>query len=183
MRIKKPKRPTTPPSEDEVDDNFVVDPDQIFDELPQPFRLVDKTLRQIFDAAWERIECIEERKALKRSKEVLPLFDLAKQLSEYNGTTCICTAAEGNYLFISNTNRFLVVDSFLDTVVASYEELEDNTVQMSACCLQEGCFLISTLDDVGMKLLLPCMCMYSVLYHDKLFRWNAYYKKISNIHI
>lgn len=149
MRVKKPKRPTTPPSEDEVDDNFVVDPDQIFDELPQPFRLVDKTLRQIFDAAWERIECIEERKALKRSKAVLPLFDLAKQLSEYNGTTCICTAAEGNYLFISNTNRFLVVDSLLDTVVASYEELEDNTVQMSACCLQEGCFLISTLDDVG----------------------------------
>lgn len=149
MRVKKPKRPTTPPSEDEVDDSFVVDPDQIFDELPQPFRLVEKILRQVFDAAWERIEGIEERKALKRSKAVLPLFELGKQLSEYNGTTCICPATDGNYMFICHTNRFTVVDSFLETVVASYEELEGNAVHMSACCLQEGYYLISTLDDEG----------------------------------
>ena len=157
MRVKKPKRPTTPPSEDEVDDNFVVDPDQIFDELPQPFRLVDKTLRQIFDAAWERIEGIEERKALKRSKAVLPLFELAKQLSEYNGTTCICSVADGKYLFICYSNGLAVVDSFLGTVVACYEEPGNSILQISACCLQEGYYLISTLDTEGTLLTCPCI--------------------------
>ncbi|KAJ7385419.1 oxidoreductase, acting on NAD(P)H [Desmophyllum pertusum] len=149
MRGKKPKRSTTPPSEDEGDDNFVADPDQIFDDLPQPFRLVDKTLRQVFDDAWEIIEGIEERKALKRSKAVLPLFELGKQLSEYNKSTCVCTVTDGGYLFLSYSNGLAVVDSLLGTTVACFEDPGNSIVQISACCLQEGYYLISTLDSVG----------------------------------
>lgn len=149
MRGKKPKRPTTPPSEDEGDDNFVADPDQIFDELPQPFRLVDKTLRHIFDDAWEIIEGIEERKALKRSKAVLPLFDLGKQLSEYNKTACVCTVADGNYLFLCYSDGLAVIDSLLGTTVAWFEDPGNSIVQISACCLQEGFYFISTLDSEG----------------------------------
>ena len=149
MRARKPKRPTTPPSEDEGDDNFVVDPDQIFDDLPQPFRLVDKTLRLIFDDAWEIIEGIEDRKALKRSKAVLPLFELGKQLSDYNKTGCICTVPDGRYLFLCYGNGLAVVDSLLETTVASFEDPGNSIVQISACCLQEGFYLISTLDNEG----------------------------------
>ena len=149
MRGKKPKRSTTPPSENEGDDNFVGDPDQIFDELPQPFRLVDKILRHIFDDAWEIIEGIEERKALKRSKAVLPLFDLGKQLSEYNKTACVCTVADGTYLFLCYSNGLSVIDSLLGTTVAWFEDPGNSIVQISACFLQEGFYLISTLDNEG----------------------------------
>lgn len=149
MRVRKPKRSTTPPSEDEGDDNFVVDPDQIFDDLPQPFRLVDKTVRRIFDDAWEIIESIEERKALKRSKAVLPLFELGKQLSDYNKTACVCTVPDGSYLFLCYSNGLAVVDSLLGTTVASFEDPGNNIVQISACCLQEGFYLISALDNEG----------------------------------
>lgn len=149
MRGKKPKRPATPPSEDEGEDNFVADPDQIFDELPQPFRLVDKTLRNIFDGAWEIIEGIEERKALKRSKAVLPLFDLGNQLSEYSRTSCVCTVADGSYLFLCFSNGLAVIDSLIGTTVAWFEDPGNSIVQISACCLQEGFYLISTLDNEG----------------------------------
>ena len=149
MRGKKTKRPSTPPSEDEGDDNFVADPDQIFDDLPQPFRLVDKTLRKIFDDAWEIIEDIEGRKALRRSKVVLPLFDLGKQLSEYNKTTCVCTVADGSYLFLGYADRLAVVDGLLGTTVDFVEDPGSDIVQISACCFQEGYYLISTLDSVG----------------------------------
>lgn len=149
MRGKKTKRPTTPPSEDEGDDNFVADPDQIFDDLPQPFRLVDKTLRKIFDDAWEIIEGIEERNALKRSKAVLPLFDLGKQLSEYRKTTCVCSGADGSYLFLISGDGLVVVDGLLGTTVACVEDPGNEVVQLSACCLQEGYYLLSTLDSVG----------------------------------
>ena len=149
MRGKKPKRPATPPSEDEREENFVADPDQIFDELPQPFRLVDKTLRYIFDNAWEIIEGIEERKALKRSKAVLPLFDLGKQLSEYSNTTCVCTVADGSYLFLCHSGGLAAIDSLLGTTVAWFEDPGSNIVQISSCCLQEGFYLIATLDNEG----------------------------------
>lgn len=152
MRGKKPKRPPTPPSEDEGDDNFVADPDQIFDDLPQPFRLVDKTLKKIFDDAWEIVEDIEERKALRRSKAVLPLFDLGKQLSEYNKTTCVCTVANGSYLFLSYSNGLAVVDGLLGTTVACVEDSGNDIVEMSTCCLQEGHYLISTLDNLGKRM-------------------------------
>lgn len=149
MRVRKPKRPTTPPSEDEGDGNFVADPDQIFDGLPQPFRLVDKTVRRIFDAAWEIIESIEERKALKRSKAVLPLFELGKQLSDYSKTTCVCTVPDGSYLFLCYSNGLAVVDSLMGTTVALFEDPGNSIVQISACCLQDGFYLISTLDNEG----------------------------------
>ena len=150
MRLKKPKRPTTPPSDEEGDGNFVADPDQIFDDLPQPFRLVDKTVRKIFDHAWEIIESIEDRKALRRSKAVLPLFDLAKQLSDFSRTSCICTVADRSYLFLSCGSGLTVVDGLLGTTVACLEEPGSDILQISACCFQEGYYLISTLDSVGM---------------------------------
>lgn len=149
MRSKKPKRPPTPPSEDEGDGSFVADPDQIFDDLPQPFRLIDKTVTTIFDDAWEIIEDIEERKALKRSKAVLPLFDLGKELLEYNKTTCVCTVPDKSFLFISYGNMLAVVDSLSGTIIACAEDVGNDIVQMSTCCLQEGHCLISTLDNVG----------------------------------
>ena len=127
----------------------MADPDQIFDELPQPFRLVDKTVRHIFDDAWEIIEGIEERKALKRSKAVLPLFDLGQQLSEYSKTSCVVTVADGNYLFLCYSNGLVVIDSLLGTTVAWFEDLGNNIEKISACCLQEGFYLISTLDNEG----------------------------------
>ncbi|KAM7446178.1 oxidoreductase [Porites harrisoni] len=149
MRLKKPKRPTTPPSDDEGDGNFVADPDQIFDDLPQPFRLVDKTVRKIFDHAWEIIESIEDRKALRRSKAVLPLFDLAKQLPDFSRTSCICTVADRSYLFLSCGSGLTVVDGLLGTTLACLEEPGSDILQISACCFQEGYYLISTLDSVG----------------------------------
>ena len=150
MRGKKPKRPTTPPSEDEGEDNFVADPDQIFDDLPQPFRLVDKAVRTIFDDAWEIIEGIEERKALRRSKVVLPLFDLGKQLSEYNRASCVCSVSHhGSYLFLSCGTGLTVVDGLLETSVACLEDAGNDIVQLSACCFQEGYYLISALDIAG----------------------------------
>ena len=149
MRGRKPKRPATPPSEGEEDGNFIGDPDQIFDELPQPFRLIDKTLKWLFDKAWETIEDIERDNLLRRSKAVLPLFELGKQLSEYPKTTCLCTVDDSPYLFVGYSYGLGVVDSETGATVASFEDSGKNFVQMSACSLQQGVYLICTLDGQG----------------------------------
>ncbi|XP_068740235.1 WD repeat-containing protein 93-like [Montipora capricornis] len=149
MRGRKAKRPLSPPSDEEGDGNFVADPDQIFDDLPQPFRLVDKTVRKIFDDAWEIIEDIEERKALRRSKVVLPLFDLGKELSDYCKTSFVCTVPDGSYLFLGCDKGLTVVDGVLGTTIACVEDTESTISQISAYYVQDGYYLISTLDNGG----------------------------------
>ena len=147
------RRPATPPSEgssDEVDGNFVTDPDQIFDILPQPFRLIDKTLNQIFDRAWEIIENIEEDKALRRSKACLPTFDCGNSLLDYSEPSCVCSMSDGGYIFVACSFGLAVLDPFLGVSIATFEDAQGkNVVQMSSCCLQDGVYIICTLDDVG----------------------------------
>ena len=154
------RRPATPPSEgssDEMDGNFVTDPDQIFDILPQPFRLIDKTLNQIFDRAWEIIENIEEDKALRRSKACLPTFDCGNSLLEYSEPSCVCSMSDGGYIFVACSFGLAVLDPLLGVSIATFEDAQGkNVVQMSSCCLQDGVYIICTLDDVGKLHSLVC---------------------------
>lgn len=61
--------------EDEEKDFFLQDPDQIFDSLPQPFRMINKLVTLVFERA---LEIIEEREALREAKtlKVQPTLNL-----------------------------------------------------------------------------------------------------------
>ena len=156
MPSKKARRPATPPSEescDEEDGGFVVDPDQIFDLLPQPFRLVDKILTHIFDAAWEVIEDIEHGRDERRSKAQLPVYDCGRHLFEFKQISGLMSVEDGNILIVAHSLGLTAVDALLGHVVASYEEPQEKTVHMSACSLQNGFCLVCALDEKG-----ECSC-------------------------
>ena len=54
--------------QDSSTDDFICDPDQFRDQLPQPYRCVDKVLLNLIDCAWEIIskrECERIREASK----------------------------------------------------------------------------------------------------------------------
>jgi hypothetical protein len=50
--------------------DFTLDPSLIFDELPQPFRRINKVLESIFDDAWTIIEQREKQRAIDQTKFV-----------------------------------------------------------------------------------------------------------------
>ena len=57
------------------EDDYVTDPDQMFDKLPQPYRLVDKIVNRIFDVAWDLISAREAEAEELRSREPVPEYD------------------------------------------------------------------------------------------------------------
>lgn len=77
MPVYMPRRTVafTPPSlqniSDEDDDDYITDPDQMRDELPQPYRLIDKILTKFLDDTWEIIQGNEEAR-LEESNRVRP---------------------------------------------------------------------------------------------------------------
>ncbi|EDO45562.1 predicted protein [Nematostella vectensis] len=138
-------------SDDEnIDDGFVTDPEKIFDVLPQPFRLVDKTVNHIFDKAWEIIEDIENNRALRRSKESLPNFDCGKALHNFANPSCMFSVDGGKYLFLAYCDGLVVIEALIGQSVATFEDPGCRKVtHMSACVLQEGFYLLTTRDEDG----------------------------------
>lgn len=63
-------------SNDEED--YITDPDQMLDFLPQPFRLVNKIITSVFDRAWERVVHREKQLEEERLRLPIPEYDNAE---------------------------------------------------------------------------------------------------------
>lgn len=53
--------------EDEEENFFLQDPDQTLDQLPQPFRMINKMVNLVFD---QTLEIIEQREALRAAQKL-----------------------------------------------------------------------------------------------------------------
>lgn len=60
------------------EDDYMTDPDQMIDYLPQPFRLVNKIITTVFDRAWDRIGLREKLIEEERRKVPIPEYDNAE---------------------------------------------------------------------------------------------------------
>lgn|SRR6218665_222981 len=65
---------------DDDDDNFLEDPALFYDELPQPYRRINKILLEIFNDAWEEIAKWEAARFKDASRIRPPVYDCASQL-------------------------------------------------------------------------------------------------------
>ena len=65
----------TPPSiakmSDEEDDDYLQDPDQLRDVLPQPYRMINKVLEKLLEDVWTIIE-VKENKRLAEQRRIKP---------------------------------------------------------------------------------------------------------------
>lgn len=72
-----------PPNYDELsddEDDFVKDPAQYRDPLPQPYRYIDDFLTMFFDDVWDIITDKEKEKVAELSKVRPPKYECAVQL-------------------------------------------------------------------------------------------------------
>lgn len=69
----------------EDDNDYLLDPDQMRDILPQPYRMIDKILTQIIESAWEIIESKEKTILAEAQKVRPPQFDMPDELPVWNG--------------------------------------------------------------------------------------------------
>ena len=86
----------TPPSiynmQLEDDSDYLLDPDQLRDILPQPYRMIDKILTQLLDSVWEIVETKDNAVLAEARKVRPPFFDEAQRL---NVRIIICLSLRG----------------------------------------------------------------------------------------
>ena len=68
----------------EDQDDFLQDPDQRWDELPQPFRFLNKILNNIFERAWEIANSREVERITEAAKIRPPQYECAIQMKVPN---------------------------------------------------------------------------------------------------
>lgn len=69
----------TPPSiarmSDEDDDDYLQDPDQMRDILPQPYRMINKVLDKLLEDVWDILESKENKRPGEKRKPKPPKYD------------------------------------------------------------------------------------------------------------
>jgi len=64
----------------EMEDDFLTDPELLRDNLPQPYRMIDKTLSCLLDDTWEIIAKLEEDKLAEANRVRPPMYEPSVQL-------------------------------------------------------------------------------------------------------
>lgn len=101
----------TPPSLDklpqESEDDFVNDPELLSDDLPQPYRMIDKTLKSLIDDTWEVIAEREKRRVEEANKVRPPQYGSSTELEAVIPSTQYPETQVFSLAFIRNSYQYL----------------------------------------------------------------------------
>lgn len=148
----------TPPSIDnfplEDDEDYITDPDQLLDRLPQPYRMIDKVLSQWYDEVWQIIEK-RENERLEESRRIrAPQYECSAQMESQGRACCVCDSVDGRYIFIGQPRGLSAVDVQTQEKVASWEEESVDIHYVKAYLIGVQVYLVVTIDDMGFARLL-----------------------------
>ncbi|KAM6980558.1 WD repeat-containing protein 93 [Aplochiton taeniatus] len=139
-------------SEDD-EDSFLKDPDQLQDQLPQPFRMIDKVLNRILDMAWDIIrESESERESAEKaeqSNKTVPVLQLEGKFKLPERTNCLVCSDDGRYIFMGHSQGLSVCTTCSLVCVSAWLEdrLEITSIHITG--LGETAYLVGTIDDMG----------------------------------
>ncbi|NXV04663.1 WDR93 protein, partial [Cettia cetti] len=138
------------PKEDE-ENFFLLDPDPKRDVLPQPFRMINKLVMQVFESA---MEIIERREMLREAQELKVQPKKCFPTAEFQVTErANCLAVSGKYIFIGlsvGLAAFNMCD-FKDVCAWDADKAEICAIQASD--LGNECHVLLAVDEMGLALL------------------------------
>ncbi|KAM6426099.1 WD repeat-containing protein 93 isoform 1-T1 [Liasis olivaceus] len=132
---------------DEEENFFLNDPDELLDSLPQPFCMINKILKFLFERAWEQIEGRHQLQET-RKQSFTPLvchpstnFMVAGRVN--------CLAASEGYIFMGHSTGISVFSTIICENLCTWEasRLEICTIQVSD--LGGAFHLLGTVDEMG----------------------------------
>ncbi|XP_071965373.1 WD repeat-containing protein 93-like [Antedon mediterranea] len=130
------------------EDDFLADPDQLRDPLPQPFRLINKLLVQIFDRAWEQLSIREEVRVEEAARYKPTQCEDAIQLEDLGKGTCLKESPDGRYIFVGLPTGLAVLDATQHIILANWEQdVAISVLEISLIGVQM--YLVTTIDELG----------------------------------
>ena len=153
-RQKRPNREPTPPSHIDVDrDDFFADPDMMFDDLPQPFRTIDKILEGIFDDSWSIINQRQAEREAGTLKVPVPVYNGVRVGTTTEEPRCLAPSIDGNYVFLGHADGLVVLKPPSVLTLTSWDENSVLPVQLSTADLPGSIYLVTMLSNLGNNLI------------------------------
>ncbi|NXO78046.1 WDR93 protein, partial [Sitta europaea] len=142
-----------PPSEkdwlkEDEEDFFLLDPDQKRDVLPQPFRMINKLVMQVFESAMEIIErremCREAQKLKVQPQKCFPTAEF--QVTERAN----CLAVSGKYIFVGLSVGLAAFNmgDFKDAY--AWDAAKTEICAIHASDLGNKCHVLLAVDEMGL---------------------------------
>ncbi|NXD38279.1 WDR93 protein, partial [Copsychus sechellarum] len=142
-----------PPSEkdwqkEDEEDFFLLDPDRKRDVLPQPFRMINKLVMQVFENAMEiieRREMIREAQKLKvQPKKCFPTAEF--QVTERAN----CLAVSGKYIFVGLSMGLSAFNTCDFKDVCAWDAAKTEICAIHASDLGSECHVLLAVDEMGL---------------------------------
>ncbi|CAG5123479.1 unnamed protein product, partial [Candidula unifasciata] len=134
--------------EPENDSDYLMDPDQLYDILPQPYRMINKVLEHILDSLWEIVDEKDRCLLARASKNLAPQFAESHMLQLYKNATALTPSVDGMYLFVGLPNGLAVMDVASLSSVDCWEHNRTEITSIKSYVLGSKCHLVITQDDM-----------------------------------
>ncbi|NWU25936.1 WDR93 protein, partial [Dyaphorophyia castanea] len=141
-----------PPSENDwpkdEENFFLLDPDRERDALPQPFRMINKLVMQVFETAMEIIERREMlQEAQKRKVQPKKCFPTAEfQVTERAN----CLAVSGKYVFVGLSEGLAAFNTCDFKDVCAWDAAKAEICAIHALDLGNECHVLLAVDEMGL---------------------------------
>ncbi|XP_059177210.1 WD repeat-containing protein 93-like isoform X2 [Physella acuta] len=140
--------------EPEDDHDFLLDPDQLWDTLPQPYRMINKILSQLIDSAWDIIQDKDRGRTQEAFRINAPKYDDPVKLQIYQSATALHASADGKYIFVGLPSGLAAMTALYQEVVNVWEDPFAEIVTIKSCLIAADFHLIITVDNLGICRLL-----------------------------
>ncbi|KAL8615967.1 hypothetical protein ACOMHN_034643 [Nucella lapillus] len=149
---------------DEEDDDYLLDPDQMRDELPQPYRMIDKVLLKLFEDAWDIIEMKESKRLTEERKIRPPKYDQPTEIPFLSQATALASSTDGKYLFAGLPNGLVAKEALTQQTISQWEEDGAEITSIQTYAFTATASLIVTVDDMAVArlFLFACDCLFLV---------------------
>ncbi|XP_055756070.1 WD repeat-containing protein 93 isoform X4 [Salvelinus fontinalis] len=141
---------------DDEEELFLSDPDQVQDQLPQPFRMIDKVLDRLVDRAWDFISERETVRVTEQANTTIPIMQVSGDVKLPVRTNCMACSEDGRYIFLGHPHGLSVMaqpqaisSSSSPYCVPVWQEDQVEITSLHITCLGEMAYLLASLDDMG----------------------------------
>ncbi|NWV76101.1 WDR93 protein, partial [Dasyornis broadbenti] len=142
-----------PPSEkdwmkDDEEDFFLLDPDRECDALPQPFRMINKLVMQVFKSA---METIERREMLQEEQNLKVQPKICFPTAEFQVTGRVnCLAVSGKYIFVGLSVGLAAFNMRNFQNVCAWDAAKTEICAVHTSDLGNECHVLLAVDEMGL---------------------------------
>ncbi|XP_062922174.1 WD repeat-containing protein 93 isoform X2 [Mobula hypostoma] len=141
-------------NDNDENDYYLKDPERLFDELPQPFRMIDKLIGRIIENACEIIEKREAQREVERLKKKIPLCESSEEIQVPGNVNCLAGSVDGSCIFAGLSEGIAIFNMENHTVKTVWKTEDVEIVAIQVKSVGSQLHLLAAVDDMGLAHLL-----------------------------